>query len=246
MLHIKWSHIDISIDRSLKSGAIAQLYFNKSSNHNYLMIKSRLSNLSSFDAYMLRCSVSHVYKVSARYAQVVECIKKDNCLVSARHIRNSELIEIGWNNKCIRHVSIDKNDFIQFVLFIVHTFWSFWNAWGTVIDKIFMYAFCRSIIFFAAHVHRTANNIRTLKSLNIDSDERALNRSDCYYQIINTVKKQQHQFERIIQTTRELSDYIHHNYLHCEHRFNAFTRSLHAGVDMNANFVYCLFLFRSF
>ena len=60
------------------------------------------------------------------------------------------------------------------------------------------------------------------------------------------MKRQQHQFKRIIQTIRELSDYIHHNYLHCEHRFNAFTRSLHASVDMNANFVYRLFLFQDF
>ena len=128
MLHIKWSHIDTSVDRSLKSDAIAQLYFNKSSNHNYLMIKSRLNNLSSFDAYMIKCNVNHVYKVSAWYAHVIECIKKNNCSISVRYIRNSELVEIDWNNKCIRHVSIDKNDSIQFVLFIVHTFWSFWNV----------------------------------------------------------------------------------------------------------------------
>ena len=114
-----------------------------------------------------------------------------------------------------------------------------------MIDKTFMYVFCKSIIFFVAHVHRTANNIRILKSFNIDNDEKALNRSDCYYQIINIMKKQQYQFERIIQTIRELSNYIHHNYLYCEHRFNAFTRSLHASVDINANFVYRLFLFRS-
>ena len=108
-----------------------------------------------------------------------------------------------------------------------------------------MYAFCKLIIFFVAHVHKTANNIRILKSLNINNDERTLNKSDCYYQIINTMKRQQHQFKRIIQTIRKLSDYIHHNYLHCKHRFNAFTRSLHANVDMNANFAYHLFLFRN-
>ena len=57
------------------------------------MIKSRLNNLNSFDAYMLKCNVNHVYKINARYTQVVECIKKDNCLISARHTRNNELVE---------------------------------------------------------------------------------------------------------------------------------------------------------
>ena len=58
------------------------------------MIKSKLSNLNSFDAYILKCNVNHVYRVNVRYAQVIKDIKKDNCLISARHIRNSELIEI--------------------------------------------------------------------------------------------------------------------------------------------------------
>ena len=68
MLYIKWLHINIRIDRSLKSDAIAQLYFNQSSNQNYLMIRSKLSNSNSFDAYMFKYNVNHVYRINARYA----------------------------------------------------------------------------------------------------------------------------------------------------------------------------------
>ena len=58
------------------------------------MIKSRLNNLNSFDAYMFKYNVNHVYKINVQYAQIIENIKKDNCLISARHTRHSELIKI--------------------------------------------------------------------------------------------------------------------------------------------------------
>ena len=128
MLHIKWLHTDTRIYRSFKNDAVAHLYFNKLNNQNYLMIKSNLSNQSSFDAYIFKCNVSHVYRINARYTQIIKCIKKDNCIISARHTWNSKLIENDWNYKYIKHVSIDKNDSIQFVLFIVHTFSNSWNA----------------------------------------------------------------------------------------------------------------------